>query len=379
MKPIILTLLLLTILLGRPAVGGEIQNAARAGDLDKVKALLADKPDLVNNKDDFGVTALHWAALMDRKNVVALLLASKANVNARDNEGITPLLSATFNTNQDVVELLLANHADVNARDHHGTTPLHEAALTGSKDVTELLLANQAKINAKDNDGVTPLLAAMFNGHPDVAELLRQHGGQEIEVAKQMENNGLVFSVQSLIDKDKLKRIYKVNLTARGVLAVKVKLENLNPTETFIIAKEDVLVLNDQFAATNSARPFDIAYDLFNRHVTKGTQMAEATGQAIVASLELPVISLPIFLIIGAVAPVPGDVIDKMDEFRITGNQFYTHTLDPGQRAEGIVYFRLPKKGIPLGPFHLLAQARNSLTGQIIPFDIKLDLDFKSP
>jgi len=46
MKPIILTLLLLTILLGRPAVGGEIQNAARAGDLDKVKALLADKPEL---------------------------------------------------------------------------------------------------------------------------------------------------------------------------------------------------------------------------------------------------------------------------------------------------------------------------------------------
>jgi ankyrin repeat protein len=47
------------------------------GDLEKVKTLLKDKPNLVFSKDDDGGTALNWAAANGYKAVAELLLANK--------------------------------------------------------------------------------------------------------------------------------------------------------------------------------------------------------------------------------------------------------------------------------------------------------------
>jgi ankyrin repeat protein len=64
---------------------GEIHDAARKGDLESVKALLKDNPELVNDKDDnYGATPLHWAAAGGYQDVVELLLVGKAEVNAKD-------------------------------------------------------------------------------------------------------------------------------------------------------------------------------------------------------------------------------------------------------------------------------------------------------
>ena len=128
------------------AFGEEIDDAARNGDLEKVKTLLKDNPDLVSSKDKWDRTPLHWAAFGGHKDVATLLLASKAEVNAK----------------------AIA-----------GRTPLHLAAGRGHKDVAELLLANKAEVNATDTDGETPLHMAVAGEHKGVAELLRQHGGHE--------------------------------------------------------------------------------------------------------------------------------------------------------------------------------------------------------
>jgi ankyrin repeat protein len=191
---------------------GEIHAAAEKGDLDKVKALLKDNPNLASSKGHDDRTPLHYAAYKGNRDMAAFLLASKAEVNAKMQSGETPLLTAAFYGHKDVAELLLANNADVNVRNKNdftplhaaaqggykelaelllmnkaevnaknkdGWTPLHEAAKNDHKDVAELLLANNADVNAKTNDGQTPLHYASATGHNDVAELLRQHGGQE--------------------------------------------------------------------------------------------------------------------------------------------------------------------------------------------------------
>jgi|HubBroStandDraft_6_1064221.scaffolds.fasta_scaffold759160_1 ankyrin repeat protein len=146
MKTTILSLLLLATLLGHPAFCGEIHDAAGSGDLEKVKALLKDNPDLIFSKDNIGGTPLHQAAFKGHTDVAELLLASKANVNAKDN---------------------------------NGQTPLQWVAEAGYSDMAKLLLANKADVNAKDNNGRTPLAWALHFNHEDLAELLRQHGGQE--------------------------------------------------------------------------------------------------------------------------------------------------------------------------------------------------------
>jgi len=76
---------------------GEIHDAAKAGDLEKVKTLLKDKPGLVLSKDDkYGLTPLHLAAFSGHQDVAELLLTSKAEVNAKDNLGLTPLHMAAL-------------------------------------------------------------------------------------------------------------------------------------------------------------------------------------------------------------------------------------------------------------------------------------------
>ena len=160
---------------------GEIHDAAAAGDLEKIKALLKANPDLVNSKNTNGVTPLMFAADVGDIETVKLLLASNADVNARDDHGITPLLMVVGpdRKNMDMAELLLASNADVNAKDIQGETPLGYAARNGYKNMAELLLAQGANVNAKDNKGETPLRLALDKGHKDVADLLRQHSGSE--------------------------------------------------------------------------------------------------------------------------------------------------------------------------------------------------------
>jgi ankyrin repeat protein len=154
------------------AFGGEIHDAARNGDLEKVKALLKDNPDLVFSKDGFGWTPLHWAADTGHKDVAELLLANKADATAKNNLGDTPLHWAAWRGQKAVAELLLTNKADANAKNNFGDTPMHWAGWQGQKAVAELLLTNKADVNAKTTNGWTPLHLALAAGRKDVVELL---------------------------------------------------------------------------------------------------------------------------------------------------------------------------------------------------------------
>jgi ankyrin repeat protein len=146
--PCFVIITLMALACSTAAFCGGIHDAAAAGDLAKVKALLKDNPELVSSRDSNGNTALHLAAEKGR---------------------------------QGVAELLLIYTAEVNARNQFGWTPLHLAARNGHKDVAKLLLANKADLNAKDNTsaGYAPLHYAAEHGHKDIVELLRQNGGHE--------------------------------------------------------------------------------------------------------------------------------------------------------------------------------------------------------
>jgi ankyrin repeat protein len=155
-----------------PAFCSEIRDAARAGDLAKVSALLKEQPDLIASNDQTGFAPLHEAALYGRKDMVELLLAKGADITAKDKSGSTPLHLAAKGGYKDAVKSLLAHSADSNAKDNYGETPLRWAAQKGSKDAVELLLAYGAEANAKNSDSRTPLYYAVQKGFKDIVELL---------------------------------------------------------------------------------------------------------------------------------------------------------------------------------------------------------------
>ncbi len=82
-------------------------KAAREGNMEKVRTILDTHPELLNAYDqERNRTALHWAAIYDRKPVVELLVSRGADVNRKDDENKTPLSLAGENNHPDIVEIL---------------------------------------------------------------------------------------------------------------------------------------------------------------------------------------------------------------------------------------------------------------------------------
>src|SRR5271166_6548298 len=82
----------------------DLRQAVRAGDVDRVRALIEQRVPL-NAADSLGGTALHDAVWAGEKAIVAVLLDAGADVNAHHREGgSTPLHYA-----------VVTNHADIAA------------------------------------------------------------------------------------------------------------------------------------------------------------------------------------------------------------------------------------------------------------------------
>jgi hypothetical protein len=81
-------------------------RAARAGNADTVKALLASPNVDVNASDEHGNTPLIEAARFGHDEVVAALLTAKADVKAKNDEGKTALMLAAEGGHDETVRVL---------------------------------------------------------------------------------------------------------------------------------------------------------------------------------------------------------------------------------------------------------------------------------
>jgi ankyrin repeat protein len=161
-----------------------INAAARAGELERLRALLDEDARRVNEPDPLGWTPLHFAAQRGGPESVQLLLARGANPNARlRSTGGTVLHVAAASGNAESVALLLSHGAQPEAPDHHEWTPLHRAAIRGEPSVAESLLAAGANAVAWSRTNITPAQVAADHGHATLAELLLARGRRSLPVA----------------------------------------------------------------------------------------------------------------------------------------------------------------------------------------------------
>ena len=101
-------------------------EAAKTGDLDRVKSLLGEGVDIDIYGStvgvDFGCTALFWAAKHNHKEVVEFLIENKAYIDAGAGMGGSPLHIAAYEGHSDIVELLISEGANVKAKTGGGDT-----------------------------------------------------------------------------------------------------------------------------------------------------------------------------------------------------------------------------------------------------------------
>ncbi|XP_011503622.1 PREDICTED: inversin [Ceratosolen solmsi marchali] len=154
-------------------------------------------PELLNDPDAEGHTALHLAVIAGDAQLVAVLLASGADVNAKDLEGHSVLHWATVCGEVECVRLVLAAGARASSADLRGGSPLHYAAqCCGAAATAELaipkklglkvlhtLLEFGADVHACDEDGRQPILWAASAGSVEAVLALVRAGGSTVATA----------------------------------------------------------------------------------------------------------------------------------------------------------------------------------------------------
>lgn len=121
------------------AGAAEIHRAAAAGDLRKVREIVATDPAAVKERTPGGSTALHVAAASNRVEVARFLLSKGSAIDAPTGKGYTPL---------------------------------HVAVVMGAEKTAGLLLASGARVDASSKDGLTPLRVAIRKKNSRMAGLL---------------------------------------------------------------------------------------------------------------------------------------------------------------------------------------------------------------
>eukprot|EP00505_MAST-04D_sp_SCG-Rhode-Island_P000528 Stramenopile-MAST_4_protein_528 len=167
-----------------------------------VVLLLLEMGAPLDSRDEFGRTAIHYAALCSKQHVVRhgicpeetgylgesddshvktmdILLSSGSSppVEAVDNDGRTALMYAAMQGHSDVVEVLLKHGTDSAHRDLSGWSALFFAALYDHPNVLRILLENpKTESDVPDSMGYTALVIAAEQGWKDNVLLLLSYG-----------------------------------------------------------------------------------------------------------------------------------------------------------------------------------------------------------
>jgi ankyrin repeat protein len=153
-------------------------EACAAGELERVEGLLGGDAAGINAYSEDGWTPLHLAAFFGHAKITELLLGLGADATAqsRNANGNTPLHAALAGNHKLVTGLLIGGGADVNAADAASWRPLHLAAFNNNLDAMKQLIAQGADVHGQNREGLTPYALAQQKNHNEAAALLRRHG-----------------------------------------------------------------------------------------------------------------------------------------------------------------------------------------------------------
>lgn len=190
------------------AVAESLVEAAKANDLNRIGAILAEAPGIARTPE--GTAALYAAAIAGNKDLVAYLLKKDARIDFftaaalgrswevrsglasnRDlawrftDDGYSALQLGAMFGHAEVVGIMIRGIAEINVktRDDTKSTALHLAARNGNVRVAEQLIAAGAEINGKDGSNKTPYGVALAAGNQAMVAYLASQGGVEEVVA----------------------------------------------------------------------------------------------------------------------------------------------------------------------------------------------------
>jgi ankyrin repeat protein len=161
-------------------LGAPLDRAASKGSVD-ISVVLIDAGANLEAPGPGGSHPLHFAAMRGKTEVAKLLIARGAEIDALDDGGRTPLIAATLTAqdidNVEMIKFLLSAKADPKRQENvYHMTPLHFGAAKNLGSVVQLLLDVGVDVNLRDGQGDTPLHHASADGRVDMVKFLIMHG-----------------------------------------------------------------------------------------------------------------------------------------------------------------------------------------------------------
>lgn len=120
----------------------------------------------VNKVDSYGMTALLWAAHLDKPQIVPILLRYGADINVCDPSGRTVFHWSAAASGCECLRLLVAKAAKeiINEKDRNQLTALHWAVMCEHHAHIQVMIREgHASVDVQDSEGRTPLNYAVLN------------------------------------------------------------------------------------------------------------------------------------------------------------------------------------------------------------------------
>jgi ankyrin repeat protein len=168
MKPAVVDAL---VELGAPI---DIFEASVLGKMDRITEILEAAPARATEYAPDGFTPVALAAFFGQPHAVNALIAAGADVTAaaRNPLKVQALHAAVAGRKLDIVKAVLDAGADPNAQQQAGFRPMHEAGTNANRPLAELLLAHGADPALTNDDGKSAIDVARDKGHAEFADWL---------------------------------------------------------------------------------------------------------------------------------------------------------------------------------------------------------------
>jgi len=176
MRKLIITCLCAALFI-LPVMSQEIVNAVNAGDMEKVKSLLKENPELIHTKDQYKNSLLYLALLKDDFRLARFLIESGIDVNySREDQGGNELFGAIIVGSLEITKLILEKGADIHKKNLRGITPLDAAIYDGYKEIAYFLMDKGATLSVQER-GIPSLMRASLSGGMDriINLLIKEH------------------------------------------------------------------------------------------------------------------------------------------------------------------------------------------------------------
>jgi uncharacterized protein len=158
--------------LKNPAHSQDVFEAARTGDIQRLKELIALKKDTISALNNMGFDPLMIACYRGQTKCAKFLVQQGANVNRPSAEG-SALQAACYQNNTELAALLVKKGADLNVQGPDGNTALMYAVLNQNGKLVKILVKAGCDLTKRNADNQTAYSLAMTQSDTEIQKWVK--------------------------------------------------------------------------------------------------------------------------------------------------------------------------------------------------------------